>query len=193
MAVAPPLHLLADEELMRLVARGRADAFELIYDRHVTAAFSLAYRICGHRAAAEEATQEAFLSVWREGRRYQRERASLRTWLLGIVHNRAIDAIRRVTIHDRRQASGEWAEQRLIAGERTDVDVARREEAGLVQAALSELPPTQRQVLDLAYFGGFTHAEIAEMLEMPLGTVKGRTRLGLEKLRVNLEGQGVTP
>jgi RNA polymerase sigma-70 factor (ECF subfamily) len=188
-----PLHVLADEELMRLVARGRADAFELIYDRHVSAVFGLAYRICGARGAAEEATQEAFLSIWREGRRYRRERASVRSWLLGIVHNRAIDSIRSHTVHARRQAPGARAGEQLVASERTDVDVARREEAALVQAALSELPPEQRQVLDLAYFGGFTHAEIADMLEMPLGTVKGRTRLGLEKLRVNLERQGVAP
>lgn len=175
---------------MRLVAGGRADAFEIVYDRHATAAFSLAYRICGARVAAEEATQEAFLSIWREGRRYQRERASLRTWVLGIVHNRAIDVIRRHAVQRRRLAD---AEPPLIAAERTDVDAARREEADLVHSALSELPPEQRQVIDLAYFGGFTHAEIAELLEMPLGTVKGRMRLGLEKLRVNLERQGVAP
>src|SRR3712207_756534 len=97
------LRQLADEDLMQLVRRGTAEAFEVVYERHSTAAFSLAYRMCGSRAAAEDVVQEAFLSMWRSGSRYDRARGSVRTWVLGIVHNRAIDALRRTGGHDTRQ------------------------------------------------------------------------------------------
>jgi RNA polymerase sigma-70 factor, ECF subfamily len=184
---------LADEDVMQLVRRGDARAFEVIYERHSAAAFSLAYRMMGTRAGAEDVTQEAFLSMWRSGARYDRARGSVRTWVLGIVHHRAIDALRRATVHDRRRAGDEGIEQRLEARERTDVEVARREEAGAVRGALATLPPDQVQVLELAYFGGFTHTEIADLLEAPVGTVKGRMRLGLKKMRAQLgEGQVVT-
>src|SRR3954470_14931715 len=172
------LRQLADEELMQLVRRGTAEAFEVIYERHSTAAFSLAYRMCGSRAGAEDVVQEAFLSMWRSGSRYDRARGSVRTWVLGIVHNRAIDHLRRSSVHDKRRASDEGLEERFAARERTDVEAARREEAGFVRAALDELPPEQCKVIELAYFGGFTHTEIADMLEAPVGTVKGRMRLG---------------
>ena len=97
----------ADEELMQLVLRGQLRAFEVVYDRHGGAAFSLAYRMVGNRTAAEDVTQEAFLSIWRSRERYQRERGSVRTWILGIVHHRAIDALRRNLVHERRRASAE--------------------------------------------------------------------------------------
>ena len=187
------LHLLADEELMALVEQGRAEAFEIVYDRHSSAAFSLAYRICGSRNGAEDATQEAFLSIWRGGGRYLRERGSVRTWILGIVHHRSIDSLRRNLVHDRRRASDEGIAERFASGELTDVEAARRDEARKVRAALDELPPEQCRVIELAYFGGFTHTEIAEMLETPVGTVKGRMRLGLEKMRVRLDPLGVSP
>src|ERR1051325_10936863 len=123
------LHDLADEDLMQLVRQGESGAFELIYDRHSTAAFSLAYRMVGSRNAAEDVVQEAFLSLWRSGARYDRARGSVRTWVLGIVHNRAIDALRRSMVHDRRRASDEGIEERFEAGVRTDVEAARRQEA----------------------------------------------------------------
>jgi RNA polymerase sigma-70 factor, ECF subfamily len=180
------LRALADEELMQLARRGDARAFELIYDRHAQAAFSLAYRIMGTRAGAEDVTQEAFLSIWRSGERYDRRRGSVRTWVLGIVHHRGIDAIRRATVHSRRRAGDEGIEERFEAAERTDAEAARREEAQTVRAALGGLPADQVQVIELAYFGGFTHTEIAEMLDAPVGTIKGRMRLGLKKLRERL-------
>ncbi len=130
------LHLLADEELMLLVQRGDTRAFEIIYDRHSPAAFSLAYRMTGDRSVAEDATQEAFLSIWRSGSRFDRERGSLRTWMLGVVHNRAIDALRRSMVHDRRRGSAEGMEERFEASERTDVEAARREEASTVRSPL---------------------------------------------------------
>jgi RNA polymerase sigma-70 factor (ECF subfamily) len=182
------LRNLADEELMQLVRRGDADAFAVVYDRHGGAAFSLAYRMTGARAAAEDVVQEAFLSLWRSGSRYDSARGSVRTWVLGIVHNRAIDALRRSVVHDRRRASDEGIEERFEARERTDVEVARRDEAGEIREALTTLPPEQTRVIELAYFGGFTHTEIAEMLDLPVGTVKGRMRLGLEKMRARLGG-----
>ena len=183
---AKNIHLLADEELMRLAVGGDPRAFETIYDRHGGAAFSLAYRMTGQRGSAEDAVQEAFISIWRSRARYEHERGSVRTWILGIVHHRTIDTLRRNLVHDRRRTTAEGIEEQHEAQERTDVEAARREEARSVRAALEKLPGDQTRVIELAYFGGFTHSQIAEMLDMPIGTVKGRMRLGLEKLRRSL-------
>jgi RNA polymerase sigma-70 factor (ECF subfamily) len=180
------LRSLADEDLMQLVQRGDPRAFELVYDRHSGAAFSLAYRMVGRGNVAEDVVQEAFLSIWRSGARYERARGSVRTWVLGIVHHRAIDQLRRSSVHDKRRASDEGLEERLESGERTDTEVARREEAASIRSAMDTLPADQSHVIELAYFGGFTHTEIAGILEAPVGTVKGRMRLGLEKLRNQL-------
>jgi RNA polymerase sigma-70 factor, ECF subfamily len=177
---------LADEEVMQLVQQGDPRAFELLYDRHGGAAFSLAYRMTGNRPAAEDVSQEAFLSIWRSRLRYQAERGSVRTWILGIVHNRAIDALRRSLVHERRRTTAEGLEERQEAPELTEVEVARRDEARHVQSALSTLPEDQRRTIELAYFGGFSHSQIADMLDTPIGTVKGRMRLGLEKMRQQL-------
>jgi RNA polymerase sigma-70 factor, ECF subfamily len=187
--MAQYLRALADEDLMQLVRRGKAAAFEVVYERHASAAFSLAYRIVGTRNGAEDVSQEAFLSIWRSGARYDRGRGSVRSWVLGIVHHRAIDHLRRATVHDKRRASDEGMEERFEARERTDTEVARRDEAQTVRRAMETLPADQCQVIELAYFGGFTHTEIADMLETPVGTVKGRMRLGLKKLRDRL-GEG---
>jgi len=189
--MANELRVLADEDLMQLIRRGQAPAFEVIYERHASAAFSLAYRIVGTRNGAEDVSQEAFLNVWRSGARYERARGSVRTWVLGIVHHRAIDYLRRATVHDKRRASDEGMEERFEATERTDVEVARRDEAQAVRTAMSTLRGEQCQVIELAYFGGFTHTEIAEMLDTPVGTIKGRMRLGLRKMRDQLSGGAV--
>src|SRR3954471_11956522 len=177
---------LADEDLMRLVQRGDARAFEAIYDRHGSAAFSLAYRIAGNRAGAEDSVQEAFLSVGRSRVRYQPDRGTLRSWLLSVVHNRAIDSIRRSVVHTRHQVDSEGIEERKASDELTDVEALRRDEARTVRTAMEQLPGDQLKVVELAYFGGFTHSQIAEMLSMPLGTVKGRMRLALDKMRDGL-------
>jgi len=179
---------LADEDLMQLVRQGEPGAFDLIYQRHSTAAFSLAYRMTGESNQAQDVVQEAFLSLWRSNARYDRARGSVRTWVLGIVHNRAIDSLRRSVQHDRRRASDEGIEERLESKDRTDVEVARLDEAKEVRTALETLPAEQSKVIELAYFGGFTQSEIAAMLETPIGTVKGRMRLGLEKMRHQLGG-----
>jgi RNA polymerase sigma-70 factor, ECF subfamily len=180
------LSALADEDLMQLVRRGDTLAFEVVYERHATAAFSLAYRMTGTRNVAEDVVQEAFLSLWRSGARYDRARGSVRTWVLGIVHNRAIDGLRRASVHDRRRGGDAETAERLEARERTDVEAGRRIEARAVRSALDTLPQEQVKVIELAYFGGFTHTQIADMLELPIGTVKGRMRLGLQKLRTQL-------
>jgi RNA polymerase sigma-70 factor (ECF subfamily) len=179
---------LADEELMQAVQGGDPVAFETIYDRHGGAAFSLAYRIVGTRSAAEDATQDAFLAIWRSRVRYQRDRGSVRNWILGIVHNRTIDALRRNQVHSTRRAEAEGIEEREPASELTDVEAFRRDEQRRVRAAIETLPEPQVRVIELAYFGGFTHNQIAEMLDEPVGTVKGRMRLGLDKLRRELPG-----
>jgi RNA polymerase sigma-70 factor (ECF subfamily) len=191
--MAQDLRDLADEDLMHLVRRGQAPAFEVIYERHASAAFSLAYRIVGTRNGAEDVSQEAFLSLWRSGARYDHRRGSVRTWVLGIVHHRAIDFLRRSAVHDKRRASDEGIEERFEAADRTDVEVARRDEARRVREALGGLPRDQRQVIELAYFGGFTHLEIADLLKTPIGTIKGRMRLGLGKLRDRLANGTVMP
>ena len=192
MARTDDIHSLADEEVMHLVQQGNARAFELLYDRHGGAAFSLAYRMVGDRAAAEDVAQEAFLSIWRSRLRYKPERGSVRTWVLGIVHHRGIDSLRRNIRHERRRAGMEGVEDKLEAPQLTEVEAARHEEAATVRHALQGLPEDQSRVIELAYFAGFSQSQIAEMLEMPLGTVKGRMRLGLEKLRGALVSEGVT-
>src|SRR3954465_12553129 len=113
--MAKDLGVMADEELMQLLRRGDARAFEMVYERHAAAAFSLAYRIVGTRGGAEEVSQEAFLNLWRSGARYDRNRGSVRTWVLGIVHHRAIDFLRRSAVHDKRRASDEGMEERFEA------------------------------------------------------------------------------
>ena len=174
---------LADEELMQLVHDGDVRAFEVVFDRHASAAFSLAYRMCGRRATAEDIVQDAFLSLWRSGSGYDPRRGSVRSWVLSVVHNRAVDAMRRLGAKARLDVADEGIAERLHAAETTDGEVERRDDARQVRTALDELPPDQRQVIELAYFGGFTHNQIAEMLDLPPGTVKGRMRLGLTKLR----------
>jgi RNA polymerase sigma-70 factor, ECF subfamily len=178
---------LADEELMPLIGEKDPAAFEVFYDRHGGAAYSLAYRIVGERAGAEDVTQEAFISIWRSGARFDRARGSVRSWMLSIVRNRAIDALRSKAGKAPKLAFDDDAvlEQRP-AEEFTDIEALRRETAQELRGALGELPSDQSKVIELAYFAGFSHSEIAEVLGVPLGTVKGRMRLGLEKIRGQL-------
>jgi RNA polymerase sigma-70 factor (ECF subfamily) len=172
---------------MALVHDGDAQAFEVIFDRHADAAFSLAYRMCGRRPMAEDVVQEAFLSLWRSGARYDQRRGSVRSWVLSVVHNRAIDTFRRAVVRTSRDVADDGITERMPAAGQTDTEVERRDEASRIRGALTELPTEQRQVIELAYFGGFSHSQIAEMLKLPAGTVKGRMRLGLSKLRVALD------
>ena len=178
---------LADEELMPLVGRKDAEAFEVLYDRHGGAAFSLAYRIVGDRAAAEEVTQEAFISVWRSGARFDATRGSVRSWLLSVVRNRAIDFLRsKAGKAPKLDFDDEAVLEQRPAAEMTEEEALRRETASELRGALGKLPGEQSKVIELAYFGGFSHSEIAAILGLPMGTVKGRMRLGLEKIRGEL-------
>jgi RNA polymerase sigma-70 factor (ECF subfamily) len=178
---------LADEELMPLVGRKDPEAFEVLYDRHGGVAYSLAYRIVGDRAAAEEVTQEAFISVWRSGARFDAARGSVRSWLLSVVRNRAIDFLRsKAGKAPKLDFDDDSALEQRPAAERTEEEALRRETATEVRGAIGNLPGEQAKVIELAYFGGFSHSEIAEILSLPMGTVKGRMRLGLEKIRGEL-------
>src|SRR5947209_12260654 len=146
------LRVLADEDLMQLVRVGDARAFEVVFERHADAAFSLAYRMCGRRAMAEDIVQEAFVSLWRSGAGYDPARGSVRAWILRVVHNRAVDAFRRSGVRDARDVPDAGATERMPAPELTDVEVQRRDEARVVRSALDDLPVDQRRVIELAYF-----------------------------------------
>ena len=129
--------------------------------------------------------QEAFLSIWRSRLRYDQARGSVRTWVLGIVHNRAIDALRRSVVHHRRRETIEEIEERQEARAHGTWR-SRAGGAHSIRSALDTLPDEQRKTIELAYFGGFSHSQIAELLDEPIGTVKGRMRLGLDKMRRQL-------
>lgn len=180
------LRRLADEELVELAARNDADAFEVMLERHSGVMFSLAYRMCGTRALAEDVAQDSFLALWRNSAAYDRARGSVRTWALGVTHNRAVDTLRRMDVHERRRTRAENVEEHLQAPESTDGEAIANVASEEFRGILAELPSEQRRVIELAYFGGFTQTEIASMLDTPLGTIKGRMRLGLEKLKVAL-------
>jgi RNA polymerase sigma-70 factor (ECF subfamily) len=187
------LQRLADEELMAYVDRKDPQAFEVLYDRHGGAAYSLAYRIVGDRNGAEDVAQEAFLSIWRSNARFDRARGSVRSWVLSVVRNRAIDALRRGGSRAPKLDQDDDAVLEARPGEEmTEEEAIRRETSRELRGALDSLPDDQSKVIELAYFGGFSHSEIAEMLSMPLGTVKGRMRLGLEKIRVQI-AESISP
>ena len=177
---------LSDEELVRRAGRIDPAAFAALYDRHSVTAFSLARRMLG-AARAEDVVQEAFLSVWRGAKSYDPGRGAVRPWLLGIVRLRCIDELRKLEVHERRRAGAEGLEERFAAPDSTAGQALRAEQAVTVRTALATLPEDQRHVLELAYFSGWTQAEIADQLDLPLGTVKGRTRLALDKLRSALD------
>jgi RNA polymerase sigma factor (sigma-70 family) len=178
---------IGDEELLAGLAAGRLEALDVLYERYKTMAYGIARRITGDDSLAEDVVQEAFLGAWRNADRYVAGRGSVKTWLLAIVHHRAIDAVRR------RKPASELPEE--AEGMRTpepltlpDVwgEVAGRLDAGAVQTALAALSALQRETLELAYFGGLSQTEIAERTGVPLGTVKSRVRLALVAMRREL-------
>jgi RNA polymerase sigma-70 factor (ECF subfamily) len=169
---------------MRLVAsEGSPLAFAVLYERHVRGALALAMQICPRRVLAEEIVQEAFLSIWRGRRHYDRHRGAVRPWLLWTVRNRAIDVLRQNVPQEATQdEEGSIDELSPARDDSTDQEVGRREHTREVLAVLDALPDEQSLVIALAYYGGYTQAEIASMLDTPLGTIKGRMRLGLRKM-----------
>ena len=180
--------ILADEDLISLVESADAEAFATLYDRHSRAAFSLAYRMMGERQASEDLTQDAFLKVWRGASSYRAERGSVRTWILSIVHNRGIDQLRSHASRRRTQDRIEASAPRSQPSE-AFAETLRNSQRDQVREALNTLPPEQLKILELAYFSGYTHVEIAKLLRLPLGTVKGRMRLGLKKIRDYFESR----
>ena len=179
--------LLADEALISLIQARDSEAFAVLYDRHSRAAYALAYRMMGERQAAEDIVQDAFLKIWRATRSYRSERGSVRTWLLSVVHNRGIDQLRSSASRRRTQEKIEASAPTSQPSEAFS-ECWRNAQREQVREALKTLPQEQLKVLELAYFSGYTHVEIAELLGVPLGTVKGRMRLGLKKLRDYFDG-----
>ena len=173
----------SDEQVLEAVGRGDDDALGVLYDRFGRLAYRLAFRILRDRALAEDAVQEAFLAVWRSADAYKRERAKPSTWILTVVHRRAVDLVRRE--QSRRGEPLEVAPEPSVGP--ADEDAVLRDRRAAVQAALTELPGDQRQALELAYYGGLTQSELAERLGVPLGTVKSRMFAGLGRLRELLE------
>ncbi len=181
----------SDEELVARLRERDTGAFTALYDRHNRVAFGLAYRMLGEPSAAEDVVQEAFLSVWRQADSFRPDRSAARTWLLSIVHHRAVDRLRRVASREVSDNTLQGVPER--ADESTDVEheVGAQLEAAQVREALGALPPDQRTAIELAYFGGLSHSEIAHKLNVPVGTIKGRLRIGLQKMRTLLDRAGL--
>jgi RNA polymerase sigma-70 factor (ECF subfamily) len=177
-----------DRRLIDRLAAGELDALQELYERHKTMAFSIAYRITGEGAAAEDAVQDAFLGAWRNAGRYEAGRATVRTWLLTIVHRRAIDVVRRRRRPDETVEIDEAVTESLSLPDVWE-QVAQGLDRDTVVRALASIPPPQREAIELAYFEGLTQSEIAGRTGVPLGTVKGRLRLGLLGLRRALTGE----
>lgn len=175
---------LSDEMLMTLIKdQHDSRAFRAFYDRHSTLAFSLAMRILHDRGLAADATQEAFLALWHGRAAYNPDKSTGKSWLLRMLQNRALDIWRR---EHKRQSELTGDDSHLpvqVAPEQTENQAIAGDESRRIRALLNKLPPTQHQVIELSYFAGLTHTEIAERLGLPLGTTKGRIRLALTKLR----------
>lgn len=169
-----------DAELVQLVAADDTDALRVLYERYGSIVFGMAQRMLGDRQLAEECTQDVFVALWRSAAKYDPGRAQVSTWLVGIAKFRAIDLVRRRTA----RPADPYAE--IWSGEESPDSaelVAAGDQAERIAAAVAELPPPQREALQLAYFEGLSHSEIAERLAVPLGTIKGRIRLALDRLR----------
>ncbi len=176
-----------DDELLGRVRAGDAGAFRELFSRHAAVAHALAHRLVRQTHLAEEIVQEAFLAVWRSPERYDRSKGSVRSWLMGTVHHRAVDAVRREEAQRRR--AGQAATVRTVVDDPTDdvaIAIDRPREQELVRKALDELPEEQRDVIAGMYFEGLTQTQIAERTGLPLGTVKSRTLLGMRRLRTFL-------
>lgn len=181
-----------DGQLLDRVAAGDADALGALYDRYARVLFGVLYRMLGSPEAAEEVAQDAFHSVWRQARSYRAERGSVRTWLLAISRNAAVDWRRTKGRRMAREAAIDEAADLAAAGSVEGYVVASLG-ARRVRAAVGALPPEQRDVLTLAFWGGLSQSEIAQRIGIPLGTVKSRVRLGMAKLRDRLGSESADP
>lgn len=169
-----------DAALIRRIGEGDTGALRVLYERYGAIVFGMALRVVGDRQTAEECTQDVFVAVWRSAGAYDAERASVSTWMISIARNRAVDAVRRLAARPAQPQA-----EVFVSDEAPDTAdrAAALESSERVAAALADLPETQRDVVVLAYFHGLSHSEIAERLDLPLGTVKGRMRLALDRLR----------
>ena len=177
--MSPPVAHLSDEALVALVARGDEEALAALYDRFGRVAYGVALRIVRDPGLAQDAVQEAFLGAWRTAAAFDPARGTASTWLLTLVHRRAVDVVRR----EQRRRTDPLDEAPVASAEATDEDAWLRERRREVQAALARLSPDQRQALELAYYGGLSQSELAERLGVPLGTVKSRMFAALARLR----------
>jgi RNA polymerase sigma-70 factor, ECF subfamily len=168
---------------MLLVQADDAEAFAALYDRLVGKALIVVRAMNVDRDRIEDVVQEAFLSVWRSRAIYRADRGKVRAWVLTIVGNRALDSLRLHGRHDRARSDDERAVEQARAPGDLEADALERDDASALRSLLAHLPPAQREVIALAYFGSLTHVEIARELALPLGTIKSRMRLGLEQLR----------
>lgn len=182
---------LSDVQLGDQLAAGNVDALSQLYDRYGGLAYGVAVRVLGDPGRAEDVVQDVFLKLWNNADRFDAGRGSLRTWLITAVRNRSIDYLRGRGAHERQER--EIPETVQAAGSGSDPwrEVSASLEREAIQQGLAVLPVEQRQVVELAYFGGYTHSEIADMIRVPLSTVKGRMRLSLEKLHSYLQGRGL--
>jgi RNA polymerase sigma factor (sigma-70 family) len=178
---------LSDEALVALVARSEQSALAELYDRYGRTAYGLAIRVLRDEKLAEDAVQEAFLAVWRTAARFVPERGKASTWILTLVHRRAVDVVRR----EQRRRTDALDESHEAAGASVDEEVWLRLQRERVQHALRQLPDQQREALELAFYGGFTQSELAERLGQPLGTIKSRMFAGLSRLRELLGDPGL--
>lgn len=185
MARTTELALEADEDLMQRIQADDIRAFEELYDRYSTKAFGVARGICGSSDRAEEAVQEGFLAVWRSRSSFDPARGSARPWLFTVIRHRSFDLIRRTHRDDGLREYDDDMLGYLLAPDSVEEDAEQHDEADRVHSSLLELPVAQREVIVLAYFGGLTHTQIAARLQLPAGTVKGRMRLGLQKIRAD--------
>lgn len=183
----------SDAILLGRAADGDVKAFELIHNRYRREALTVARRLCGRLCIAEDVVQEAFLAVWRRADSYSESRGSVRAWILTIVRHRAIDASRRQTRNQTAELLLDGLEEQLVAPAQVEAEADRRERARIVRGALRRLPPSQREAVVLTYFCGLTHHETATAVGRPLGTVKGRLRLGHERLRQDLVAAACSP
>jgi RNA polymerase sigma factor (sigma-70 family) len=180
---------LSDEAVVALCGRSDQVALAELYDRYGRVAYGLAVRILRDESLAEDAVQEAFLAIWRGAARFVPERGKASTWILTLVHRRAVDLVRR----EQRRRTEQLPETELPGEAGSDEAMWLRLERERVQAALARLPDRQREAIELAYYGGFTQSELAERLGEPIGTIKSRMFTGLARLRELLEGEAWTP
>lgn len=180
-----------DEELISAICKDEEFAIEILYERYHRYAYSLAHRILHNPVASEDIVQDAFLSIWRKASSYQVQNGSVQSWVQAIVRHRAIDKIRAAAHRDNQWTPLQADNEQDPPSEQPDVweQAWQSEQHRIIREVLDQIPTEQRMVIELAYFGGFTHAEIAEQCQIPLGTVKGRMRLGLQKIKALLAEQ----